>query len=126
MPQQAATIESLSMAFAMVKAMQADGLEWGEGYRPLGRQALVAIIEGQMAEAVDAWLDRLGVADAPDRRNGTYRRHLLTALGDIELAVPRTRRYCPTAVLRAYSRRAGEIDRMILAEIGRASCRERV
>ena len=22
------------------KAMQADGLEWGEGYRPLGRRAL--------------------------------------------------------------------------------------
>ena len=29
MPQQAATIESLAEAFEMVKAMQADGLEWG-------------------------------------------------------------------------------------------------
>jgi transposase-like protein len=57
----------------------------------------------------------LGLGDAPDRRNGTYRRQLLTELGDIELAVPRTRRYCPSAVLRAYSRRASEIDRMILA-----------
>ena len=26
------------MAFEVVKAMQADGLEWGEGYRPLGRK----------------------------------------------------------------------------------------
>lgn len=42
------------MAFEIVKAMQADGLEWGEGYRPLGRQALAEIIEGQMAAAVDA------------------------------------------------------------------------
>jgi hypothetical protein len=25
------------MAFEIVKAMQAEGLEWGEGYRPLGR-----------------------------------------------------------------------------------------
>ena len=115
MPQQAATIRSLPRALAMVKAMQADGLEWGEGYRPLGRQALAEIIQAQMAAAVDARLDRLAMADAPDRRNGTYRRHLLTELGDIELAVPRTRRYCPTEVLRAYSRRAGEIDRMILA-----------
>jgi putative transposase len=115
MPQQAATIESLPMAFAMVKAMQAGGLEWGEDYRPLARQALADLIEGRMEEAVDRWLDRLGIDDAPDRRNGTYRRHLLTALGDIELAVPRTRRYCPSAVLRAYSRRAAEIDRMILA-----------
>lgn len=115
MPQQAATIASLPMAFEVVKAMQADGLEWGEGYRALGRQALAEIIEGRMAEAVDTWLDNLAIADAPDRRNGTYRRHLLSELGDIELAVPRTRRYCPSAVLRAYSRRAVEIDRMILA-----------
>ena len=35
-----ATIESLPRAFEMVKAMQADGLELGENYRPLGRQAL--------------------------------------------------------------------------------------
>jgi transposase-like protein len=115
MPQRAATIESLSEAFAMVKAMQAAGLEWGEGYRPLGRRALAEIIEGRMAEAVDAWLDQLGTDDAPDRRNGHYRRHLLTTLGDIELSVPRTRRFSPTAVLRAYARREAEIDRVILA-----------
>ncbi len=48
-----ATIERLPEAFAMVKAMQACGLEWGEGYRPLGRQALAAIIEGRMDEAVE-------------------------------------------------------------------------
>ena len=44
------------MAFEMVKAMQADGLEWGEGYRPLGRQALAEVIEDQMAAAVDRYL----------------------------------------------------------------------
>ncbi len=43
MPQQAAMIESLPEAFEVVKAMQADGLEWGEGYRPLGRQALADV-----------------------------------------------------------------------------------
>ena len=31
MSQRAATIESLPMAFALVKEMQADGLEWDEG-----------------------------------------------------------------------------------------------
>jgi transposase-like protein len=87
------------MAFEVVKAMQADGLEWGEGYRPLGRQALEEIIEDQMAAAVDRYLDRLEADDAADRRNGYYRRHLLTELGDIELSVPRTGasrrpRYC--------------------------------
>ena len=31
--QRAATIESLPMAFEVVKAIEADGLEWGEDYR---------------------------------------------------------------------------------------------
>jgi putative transposase len=115
MSQRAATITSLPMAFEVVKAMQADGLEWGEGYRPLGRQALEEIIEDQMAASVDRYLDQLE-ADAPaDRRNGYYRRHLLTELGDIELNVPRTRRYSPVEVIRAYARRTREIDRVILA-----------
>lgn len=115
MSQRAATITSLPMAFEFVKAMQAEGLDWGEGYRPLGRQALEAIIEDQMAAAVDRHLDQLGAEDAADRRNGYYRRHLLTELGDIELEVPRTRRYSPTEVIRAYARRTREIDRVILA-----------
>jgi putative transposase len=115
MSQRAATITSLPMAFEVVKAMQADGLDWGEGYRPLGRQALAEIIEDQMAATVDRYLDQLQADDAADRRNGYYRRHLLTELGDIELDVPRTRRYSPTEVIRAYARRTREIDRVILA-----------
>ena len=94
MPQRTATIESLPMAFALVKEMQADGLEWGEGYRPLGREALAEIIQGRMVEAVDGWLDSLDGLAMRDRRNGTYPRHLMTELGDIELSVRRTRR-CP-------------------------------
>ena len=115
MSQRTATITSLPMAFEVVKAMQADGLDWGDGYRPLGRQALEEIIEGQMAAAVDCYLDQLEADDAADRRNGYYQRRLLTELGDIELHVPRTRRYSPTEVIRAYARRTREIDRVILA-----------
>lgn len=115
MPQRAATIESLPMAFEVVKEMQSDGLEWGEGYRPLGRRALAEIIEGRMAEAVDYWLDHVDASAMRDRRNGSYSRHLLTELGDIELSVPRTRRFCPSEVVRSYARRAPEIDRAILA-----------
>ena len=66
------------MAFAFVKEMQADGLEWGEGYRPLGRQALTEIIQDRMTEAVDYWLDSLDGSAMRDRRNGFYARHLLT------------------------------------------------
>ena len=103
MPQRTATIESLPMAFALVKEMQADGLGWSEGYRPLGRRALAEIIEGRMAEAVDYWLDSLDGSATRDRRNGFCPRHLLSELGDIELSVPR---FCPTEVLRSYGRRA--------------------
>jgi len=114
MSQQAATITSLPMAFEVVKAMQAEGLDWDESYRPLGRKALEGIIEAQMAAAVERYLEQLEADDA-DRRNGSYSRHLLTELGDIELAVPRTRRYSPVEVIRAYARRTREIDRVILA-----------
>jgi putative transposase len=115
MSQRAATIESLPMAFEVVKSMQADGLEWDEDYRPSARAALAEIIEDQMALVVDRYLDQLDAEDTADRRNGYYRRHLLTTLGDIELCVPRTRCFTPTKVLRAYARRTPEIDRVILA-----------
>ena len=68
-----------------------------------------------MAEDVDRWLGNLDGAAASDRCNGAYRRNLLSELGDIELKVPRTRRYCPVSVIRSYARRAPEIDRAILA-----------
>jgi putative transposase len=112
---QAVTIRSLPRAFEFVKAMQAQGLEWGDGYRGLGREAIAAILQGQMAQAIDDHLDRMALLDEADRRNGSYRRHLLTELGDIELAVPRTRRFAPIGVVRAYARRPEQIDRMILA-----------
>ncbi len=115
MPQRAATIERLPMAFQMVKAMQAEGLDWGEGYRPLARRALAEIIENETAAAVDRHLEGVEAEGAADRRNGEYRRRFMTELGEIELPVPRTRRYCPTQVLRAYPRRSPEIDRTILA-----------
>lgn len=112
---QAVTIRSLPMAFELVKGMQGQGLEWGEGYRALGRDAIAGILRRQMGQAIDEHLDRMAERDQADRRNGSYRRHLLTELGEIELAVPRTRRFAPIAVLRAYARRAVELDRMILA-----------
>ena len=111
----AVTIRSLPRAFEVVKSMQAQGLEWGEGYRALGRDAIAAIVRGQMSQSIDEHLDRMAVLAEADRRNGSYRRHLLTELGDIELAVPRTRHFAPIAVVRAYARRARELDRMILS-----------
>jgi hypothetical protein len=74
---QAVTIRSLPSAFEFVKAMQADGLEWGDGYRGLGGEAIAAILQGQMAQAIDEHLDRMALLDEADRRNSSYRRHLI-------------------------------------------------
>jgi len=112
---QAVTIRSLPRAFELVKGMQAQGLEWGEGYRALGRQAIGDVLRGQMDRAIDEHLDRMAVLDQADRRNGSYPRHLLTELGDIELLVPRTRRFAPIGIVRAYARRPEQVDRMILS-----------
>jgi putative transposase len=111
----AVTIKSLPAALAMMKAMQAEGLGWGEELRPLVRRALTEVIEDRMHESIDAHLLRVAERGEADRRNGTYRRRILTELGDIELSVPRTRTYSPAAVVRAYARRTSQVDRMILA-----------
>ena len=83
---QTATIKSLPAAFAMMKAMQAEDVEWGEAYRAAASQALAEILEGRMEQLIDAHLERMAELGQADRRNGCYRRWLLTELGDIERA----------------------------------------
>jgi putative transposase len=112
---QTATIKSLPAAFRMMKAMQAEGIEWGEDYRQGARDAVAELLRGRMHQLIDEHLERMAEVGQADRRNGCYRRHLLTELGDIELAVPRTRTFSALKVVRAYARRARDIDRMILA-----------
>jgi putative transposase len=112
---QTATIKSLPVAFEMLKAMQADGVEWGEDYRQGARDAVAELLRGRMDQLIDEHLERMAAHGRADRRNGCYRRWLLTELGDIELAVPRTRTFSALKVVRAYARRAKDVDRMILA-----------
>jgi putative transposase len=99
----------------MMEAMQGEGVEWGEDYRHAAADALKTILSGRMDAAVDRHLAEMAARQEADRRNGCYRRHLLTELGDIELVVPRTRTFSALAVVRAYARRAAHVDRMILA-----------
>jgi putative transposase len=112
---QAATIKSLPAAFQMMKAMQAEGVEWGEDYRVAARAAVVDVLADRMALAIDDHLERMAERGQADRRNGCYRRWLLTELGAIELVVPRTRRFSALRVVHAYARRARDVDRLILA-----------
>ncbi len=110
-----ATTKSLPRAFRMMEEMQAQGIEWGEDYRQAAGAALKEVLEGRMAAGIDRHLEEMAMRDAADRRNGSYRRWLMTELGEIELCVPRTRTYSALTVVRAYARRADHIDRMILA-----------
>jgi transposase-like protein len=99
----------------MMKAMQAAGVELGADYRRGARDAVAELLRGRMDQLIDQRLERMAELGQADRRNGCYRRHLLTELGDIELAVPRTRTFSALRVVRAYARRAQHVDRMILA-----------
>jgi putative transposase len=115
MPQRTATITNVSRAYEVIKEMRLQGFEWSDDYRLHGRAAVKMVLEGQMRWHLDRYLEEVARLGAVDRRNGSYPRHLLTELGDIELSVPRTRRYSALKVVRAYARRAQHIDRMILA-----------
>ena len=103
---QTATIKSLPAAFRMMKAMQAEDVEWGEDYRQGAGDAVRALLEGRMAETIDRHLERMAELGEADRRNGCYTRWLLTELGMIELHVPRTRTFSALKVVQAYARRA--------------------
>ncbi len=81
-----------SLAFRMMKAMQAQGIEWGGDYRPAVAEALKEVLEVRMAAGIDRHLEEMDRLREADRRNGSYRRWLMTELGEIALSVPRTRR----------------------------------
>jgi len=108
-------INSLPQAYKVIKEMNLDNDHWDTDYRRLGRQSLESILEGRMQERITFYLTEMARLGVSDRRNGSFSRHLVTELGDIELHVPRTRRFSPIRIVRAYARRAPHIDRMILA-----------
>ncbi len=108
-------ITSLPQAFSVIKEMNLDTDQNESDYRTAGRRALETILEGRMQERISYYLEEMARLGEADRRNGSFSRHLLTELGDIELTIPRTRRFSPVSILRAYARRAHQVDRMILA-----------
>jgi len=83
--------------------------------RELSRQAIQQTLETVMEQKIEQYLGDVGRGDGPDRRNGHYRRWLLTGMGAVELAVPRTRTRSAVGVLGAYARRERSVDRLILA-----------
>jgi putative transposase len=112
--QQVAATRSVKQAVRMLKHMSVESAEWNE-YREAGRAALARVLQERMHGLVGNRIADLRTIGARDRRNGSYRRELLTSLGAIELAIPRSRTYSPRGVLRAYARREHWVDRVILA-----------
>ena len=108
-------IRSLPQAFAVIKEMHGGADQWEGDYRVAGREALRGILAEQMKSYLDRNLEELAMKGQTDRRNGSFSRHLLTELGDIELQVPRARTFSAVGVVQAYGRRARPVERMILA-----------
>lgn len=104
----------MAQARRILKRMDVPGMDWGEAAEG-GREAIRRVLEGRMQELVGDRVSELTREGVPERRNGSYRRHLLTSLGAIELSVPRTRTFSAGAVLQAYARRERQVDRLILA-----------
>jgi len=88
--------------------------EWEGDYRPAARQAIKEMLEGAMRIAVGAHLEEMAAAGIADRRNGFYPRHILTEVGDVTVAVARTRTYNAKGVLARYRRRPAAVDQAIL------------
>ena len=116
MKQNRIMIRSLPEAMAVVKEMNlASQDEWAGDYRSAARDAISSFLTDRMALKLGFHLADSEACGIPDRRNGHYMRHLLTELGDVMISVPRTRTYNPIEIIRAYTRRSQEVDRLILA-----------
>src|SRR3989338_2104728 len=112
---QRATIENYAQAVRIVKEKNIDYHRWKENdWKEEGRKAVKQVIEDRMAAYLERQFLEISNQGIYDRRNGYYSRHLLTGIGDIEIDVPRTRRFSAISVLKAYARRSPDIDQMIL------------
>lgn len=110
-----ATVRSVRSAGRIIKRLMNFEPEGWEDYRTSGREVLRQILEERMQGRLRKTLALEAAEGIRDRRNGKYRRHLLTGMGDIELSVPRTRQFSALAVVRAYARRGPDVDRSVLA-----------
>ena len=110
-----ATVRSVRRASRLIKRLMNFAPEGWESLEEAGRKGLRQAMEAAMRRHVGERLNRSLAVGATDRHNGSFRRHLLTGLGEIELLVPRTRRFSAAELIQAYARRTQSVDRAILA-----------
>ena len=113
----------------MVEVERATQDELRQELRTLFQGAIRITLEMVLEEEVKAMVgarrfERIG--SRKDHRNGTFLRRFLTSMGQIDVAVPRSRgQGSPVDVLGRYRRRAEEIDEMIAeAYVGGVSQRK--
>lgn len=89
------------------------GLDLASLFRGAIRLVLECVLDQEVREMVGARrYERLG--SRKDHLNGTYLRRLLTSMGLLEIAVPRTRHSgAPSGVIGRYKRRTDDIDRLV-------------
>lgn len=107
-----AAITNIHQAFKEIKHMAID--TWQEECRIAARGAMKEVIQSRMHNAIDIFLGQMRAAGLRDRRNGSFPSHLLTEVGDLELRIPRTRRFSARALLRRFARRSVSVERTIL------------
>jgi len=106
------TITNIHQAFREIKHFEYD--QWEGDYRGAARQALKEILETRMHNTMDTYLSQVRDRGLSDRHNGSYPRHLLTELGDLELQIPRTRTASAISVLKRFARRVLPVERLVL------------
>jgi transposase-like protein len=99
----------------MIKRLMNFAPEGWESLEECGRKGLRHALQEAMRRHVGERLSRSLAAGEVDRHNGSFRRHLLTGLGEIELSIPRTRRFSAVDLVTAYARRMRSVDQAILA-----------
>jgi putative transposase len=110
-----ATVRSVRSACRIIKRLMNFEPQGWEDFRSSGRDALRHILEERMQGQLRQRLAFEAAEGVRDRRNGAYRRRLLTGMGEIELSVPRSRNFSALPVVQAYARRSPDVDRSVLA-----------
>jgi len=111
-PMSLTTIQSINQAFREIKNLDINN--WEGDFRKHSKQAMKEIVEFELHNRIDSYLEDLQTQGIPDRRNGYYFRHLVSELGDLELQVPRTRTFSPAGLLKQLGRRVHSLERLIL------------
>jgi putative transposase len=112
MPRSLAAL-SVPQAVRELKRMGYEEEGWSSVHE-MGRVALQHLLQEHLKRARGVYVAEQSAWGVADRCNGYYQRDLLTSMGTVRLAIPRTRTLSVRVLLGPYARRDREVDRLIL------------